>query len=270
MSRRPKKQATRGRAARAPYRDGCAGNIFEARFGFFFARAARKFFQTMRQTISRDFLLWLLAGAVATALAWPLDNRVDAALDASRNPSLHQFAWWCSKLGEGWVPAMAGILLGFLFVLLDQPSVAAKIFFVMLTCELTGLAGLILRLLFGRTRPLAHAPQGFYGVWHDGHWLAGKYEFSSFPSGHSATVVGLAAAAWLVHRGWGVLAAVYALAVMWSRIALQAHHLSDVVASTAVAIPLALLSKQVLFTSVEFQAGNLHRALRKNKTSLKR
>jgi membrane-associated phospholipid phosphatase len=209
-------------------------------------------------------LLWLLGGTAAIALAWPLDNRVDAALDATRNLPLHQFAWWCSKLGEGWFPAVAGVLFAILLVLLDRPVVAARIFFVALTCELTGLAGLILRILAGRTRPLAHdVAQGFYGIWHNGHWIIGKYEFSSFPSGHAATAVGLAAAAWLVHRGWGALAAVYALAVMWSRIALQCHHLSDVVASTVLAVPLAVVLKPILLPSVEFQFGNLHRAWRK-------
>jgi len=207
-----------------------------------------------------NLLLWLLAGAGAVALAWPLDNRVDAALAASHSHALYDFAWWCSKLGEGWVPAAAGIVCALLFVLLNRPGVAARIFFVALTCELTGLTGLILRILTGRTRPLAGVPQGFYGVWHGGHWIIGKYQFSAFPSGHAATAVGLAAAAWLVHRGWGALAAIYALAVMWSRVALQCHHLSDVVASTVLAIPLAIISKQVLFPSVEFQFGNLHRA----------
>lgn len=213
----------------------------------------------------RSPLLWLLAGAVLVALAWPFDSRVDAALDVAGSPSLHQFAWWCSKLGEGSVPAAAGIFFAIIFVLLNRPGVAAKIFFVALTCEVTGLAGLILRILTGRTRPLAHAAQGFYGVWHDGHWIIGKYEFSSFPSGHAATAVGLAAAAWLVHRGWGAVAAVYALAVAWSRIALQCHHLSDVLASAVLAIPLAVLAKKVLLTSVEFQFGNLHRAWKGNR-----
>lgn len=207
-------------------------------------------------------LLWLLAGAGVVALAWPLDNRIDTALDASKNLPLHQFAWWCSKLGEGWAPAAAGIVFAMLFLLLNRPSVAAKIFFVGLTSDITGLTGFILRVLIGRTRPLAHAPQGFYGVWHDGHWIIGKYEFSSFPSGHAATAVGLAAAAWLVHRGWGALAAIYALAVLWSRVALQCHHLSDVVASIVLAVPLALMLKKFLLPSVEFQFGNLHRAWR--------
>src|ERR1017187_10277894 len=209
------------------------------------------------------FLLWLLAVAAAVALAWPFDNRVDAALDATKNLPLHDFAWWCSKIGEGWVVAAAGIFLAAIFLLANRPQIAARIFFVALTSELPGVAGLVLRILTARTRPLAHATQGFYGVWHDGPWIIGKYEFSAFPSGHAATAMGLAAATWLVHRGWGAVAAVYALAVMWSRIALQCHHLSDVVASTVLAIPLAVLAKKVLLPSVEFQFGNLHRAWKK-------
>ena len=211
-------------------------------------------------------LLWLLAAGAILGLAWLLDNRVGTALDATRNPALKNFAWWCSKIGEGWVPAAAGIFFALVFLIINRPSVAAKIFFIVLTCELTGLAATILRVLFGRTRPLNHeVPPGFYGVWHDGHWIIGKFAFSSFPSGHAATAVGLAAAVWLVHRGWGAVALLYAMAVMWSRIALQCHHLSDVVASTLLSIPLAILLKRLLLTSVEFQFGNLHRALRKNK-----
>jgi membrane-associated phospholipid phosphatase len=204
---------------------------------------------------------WLFAGAAAIAVTWPLDTRVDAALDVTHNAAWFKLAWLCSKMGEGWVVAVWGIVCAAVLVLVQRPVPAAHIFFVALTSELTGLAATILRVLFGRTRPLAHAPQGFYGVWHDGHWIIGKFEFSSFPSGHAASAAGLAAAAWLVHRGWGAVAAVYALAVIWSRMALQCHHLSDVVASTALAVPLAVLLKPLLLPSVEFQFGNLHRAL---------
>ena len=205
--------------------------------------------------------LWLLAGLVVVAVAFLLDKRVDAALDATRNPALKNFAGWCSKIGEGWVPAAAGFFFAAVFLIVRRPVVAAKIFFVMLTCELTGLAATILRVIFGRTRPLNHeVSQGFYGVWHDGHWIIGKFAFSSFPSGHAATAVGLAAAAWLVHRGWGAVALLYAVAVMWSRIALECHHLSDVVASTVLSIALAVWLKPRLLPSVEFQFGNLYRA----------
>ena len=205
------------------------------------------------------FVLWLLIGALAVGLAMPLDSRASFAFDVAMNPSSHRLALLFSKLGEGWVLALAGIFFTVLFMLLHRPGVAAKIFFIVLTCELTGLAGVIVRTLAGRTRPSSYVPQGFYGVWYEGHWTIGKFDFAAFPSGHSATVMGLAAAAWLVHRGWGALAALFAIAVMWSRIALQSHHLSDVVAAVVLAIPLAALSKEWLLPRVEFQFEKLSR-----------
>lgn len=207
---------------------------------------------------------WLLAGLAVVGASFLLDTRVDAALDATQNPALKKFAWWCSKLGEGWVIAAVGIFFSAIYFLLNRPQTAAKVFFVALTSELVGLASIILRLLAGRARPSNHdVPPGFYGLWHDGHWIAGQFKFSAFPSGHAATAMGLVAAAWLLHRGWGAVLAVYALAVMWSRIALECHHLSDVLASTVLAITLAVWLKPRLLPSVEFQSGNLHRAWRK-------
>jgi len=211
--------------------------------------------------------LWLLAGAGLVAVSFLFDARVDAALDVTQNPALKNFAWWCSKLGEGEIVGGAGILFAAIFFFLNRPRLAAEIFFIAAASLLTGLAGTILRVLIGRTRPEGHGPagvpQGFYGIWHDGHWIIGKAAYSSFPSGHAAVAVGFAAAAWLMHRSWGAVALVYALAVMWSRVALQWHHLSDVLASALVALPLAILLKKALYPSVEFQFNNFHRASKK-------
>ena len=193
----------------------------------------------------RRFQFWLLAGIVTVAAAFPLDDAVDGALVLAGDSAWKNLAWWCSKIGEGWVPAAAGIFFAVIFFWRRQPVVAAKIFFVVLTCEVTGLVATILRLAFGRARPCNHAvPPGFYGVWHDGHWIIGKFQFSSFPSGHTATAVGLLAAAWLVNRRWGAVAVIYAVAVAWSRIALECHHFSDVLASTVLSIAGAVLMKK--------------------------
>ena len=104
----------------------------------------------------RRFYFWLLAGVGIVALLWPLDNRVDAALDVTRNPALHHFAWWCSKIGEGWVIAVWALVFAALFVFMDRPRWAANVFFAGMTSLLAGLACVILRLLFGRARPMAH------------------------------------------------------------------------------------------------------------------
>jgi membrane-associated phospholipid phosphatase len=219
-------------------------NPAQIKVGFYLPRNLLDFVAMSARNVKWNWLLWLLAGVAAIALAWQLDGKVDAALDAAGKPSLQKLAWWFSKIGEGWVVALWGIVCATIFFLMKRPEVAAKIFFVALTSEIAGLVTIIIRTLVGRTRPNASVPQGIYGVWHDGHWIIGKYEFSSFPSGHSAVAVGLATAAWLFNPRWGIVAAIYAVAVMWSRIAQESHHLSDVIGSIVLSIPIAVLMKK--------------------------
>jgi len=201
----------------------------------------------------RNLFLWLLAGAAAIALAWQFDGKVDAALDVASRPFLQKVAWWCSQAGEGWAVALWGISSAVIFLLVKRPEIAAKVFFVAFTSEIAGLISTIFRVLIGRTRPNAHVPQGIYGVWYNGHCIIGKYEFSSFPSGHSAVAAGLAAAAWLFNPVWGAVATVYAVAVMWSRIAQQCHHLSDVTASIVLSVPIAVwMNRKFARTNANF------------------
>ncbi|HUB87513.1 MAG TPA: phosphatase PAP2 family protein [Verrucomicrobiae bacterium] len=196
----------------------------------------------MSPTAKRNLILWLLGGAIVVAIAWRFfDGPVDSALSVAGHPSPQRLAWWCSEIGEGWFIAVWGISFAALFLLMRRPGIAAKIFFVGFTAEMTGLAATICRTFIGRTRPSANVPQGIYGIWHDGHWIIGKYEFGSFPSGHSAVAAGLLTAVWLFSPRWRVVAVVYAVAVMWSRIAQSAHHLSDVMASIVLSVPIAVL-----------------------------
>lgn len=141
-----------------------------------------------------------------------------------------------SKAGQGWVIASAGAILSLLFLIARRLRPSRSVLLVALTGLLTGAMATVLRSLIGRTRPGSKEVQGFYGIWHHGHWIFGRAEFGSFPSGHAATVMGLAMAAWLVDRRFGMVATVYALLVMWSRIALGCHHFSDVVAAAILGI----------------------------------
>lgn len=180
---------------------------------------------------------WCWAVALAlVALAFPLDASVDRALLLVNHPDWHRFAWWCSRLGEWWIIALGGVVVAALAIWRGQTERAHAILTVVGTSGLTGLSATILRTLTGRTRPSNHdVPQGFYGIYYHGHFILGRPEFSSFPSGHSATVAGLAIAAWWLDRRAGVVAWIFAALVIWSRIATDWHHLSDVVASLVLA-----------------------------------
>ena len=112
------------------------------------------------------FLPWLIVAVAVIATGFLLDARADAALDATHNPGLKNFAWWCSKLGEGEIVGGAGIIFAAIYFFLNRPRVAAQIFSVMVSALLIGLSGTILRVLVGRTRPEAHGPSGEIGRAH--------------------------------------------------------------------------------------------------------
>lgn len=165
-----------------------------------------------------------------------LDAPVAQALNVHSSPFLTSFAHFVSRLGEGWVVAAAGLLCSAGLSLAGRANAARIVFLVAAVGLLTGATATALRSVIGRTRPNAHVVQGVYGVRYDSHWIIGKSEFGSFPSGHAATVVGLAAAAWMLNRRFGVATGAYAALVSWSRIAQGVHHFSDIVAACILGI----------------------------------
>lgn len=109
----------------------------------------------------------------------------------------------------------------------------------MIASTLAGMTVNASRLTTGRTRPRAEAPQGWYGSRHDGRWLIGKADFNSFPSGHTATAVGFAGVLLFGAPAWGSVTIAIAGLIAYSRILLGAHHPSDVVAATVIALAVA-------------------------------
>jgi membrane-associated phospholipid phosphatase len=99
------------------------------------------------------------------------------------------------------------------------------------------------RLTTGHTRPYAspEIAQGWYGPYHDGKFTIGDPKYNSFPSGHTATAVGFAGVILFARPLLGVFAMVGALGIAWSRIALGAHHPSDVTAGALVSLVIAWL-----------------------------
>ena len=107
----------------------------------------------------------------------------------------------------------------------------------MIASTLAGMIANASRLTTGRTRP-RESPKiehGFYGPYHNGRILVGVPAYNSFPSGHTATAFGFAAAIVFASPAWGFLALIGAAAVAWSSIAIGAHHPSDVMASVTLA-----------------------------------
>jgi membrane-associated phospholipid phosphatase len=179
----------------------------------------------------KSVLVWGGLGILAILAAFALDAPVDDALRLEPEGRFFWLAGFLSRIGD-WPPlVLIGLGLVLFFYLRGRRDLSRLLLLALAAGMLAGFSASIIRSCTGRTRPNSQLPQGFYGMRYHSHWKVGKYDLGAFPSGHTATVAGLTAAFWMIRRRWAMVFAVFALGVAWSRIALNRHHFSDVVAA---------------------------------------
>jgi membrane-associated phospholipid phosphatase len=185
---------------------------------------------------------------LAMALAFAVDQPIARAM-AGLDPAVLRVARFVTWFGQGGVtlyPTGIAILLGLAACHL-APGFAErlagpirKVAAVFITVAAAGLADDALKIVFGRARPyvwLAGDDSGF------GFFRYGS-KFASFPSGHTTTSVAAALALGAMFPRWRPLFLVAALLIALSRIALDVHYLSDVIAG-------ALLGAAVAFWALK-------------------
>ncbi len=186
-------------------------------------------------------LVLALALAILAAIAW-LDQPVAQAVRGSPAGLVAAFRV-ITRFGVSTPYLAAAALLAAGFALAARRAAgiarrqalrlrALQAGFVLVAVAGAGLAGDLMKPLFGRTRPKLLFDQGVAAfTWHGAH-----ADHWSFPSGHTITVVALALALTQIERRGAALYGAAALLVMASRIVLDEHYLSDVLAGALVAL----------------------------------
>ena len=187
-----------------------------------------------------------LAGLFAILLAFTVDQPIARAM-AGIDPVVLRVARFVTWFGQGGVtlyPTGILVLLGLAASYL-APGFAERlagpirrVAAIFITVAAAGLVDDALKIVFGRARPylwLAGDDSGF------GFFRYGS-KFASFPSGHTTTSVAAALALGAVLPRWRPLFFLAALLIALSRIVLDVHYLSDVIAGAllgaAVAFPI--------------------------------
>jgi membrane-associated phospholipid phosphatase len=108
----------------------------------------------------------------------------------------------------------------------------SRIFTAMILASIVaGLLSNLIKLGTGRVRPrVEEVAHGWYGTVHGEQMVALQHGFQAFPSSHAACAFGFFIPLFFARRGWGSLGLLAAAAVAWSRVQLNAHHISDVAA----------------------------------------
>jgi membrane-associated phospholipid phosphatase len=102
---------------------------------------------------------------------------------------------------------------------------------------LSGIVVNVVKFLVGRLRPKMLFEKGLYGF---DPFRVG-YEFNSFPSGHATTVFAIAVTCSIFWPKYRILFFTFAATVALSRLVLNAHYLSDVLAGACIGIATAVV-----------------------------
>lgn len=225
--------------------------------------------QPSENPFTRNLVRWLLPGAaLATLLAFiiqlrALEQLVDrpvALFFASRHDTLLvHVSRFLTDFGKAYwsvVPA-AALFLIFRFVW-RKPLHAAQALFVLLSVAATGIFVDILKVIFGRSRPdlLLH-----HDIFQFFFFRFGR-EYNSFPSGHTAAAMAAGIALALIFPRYRVAALTGAIVLACTRFITTQHYISDVVASSMIAVVIVMTirvvsAKHGLPLSREEEAANL-------------
>jgi membrane-associated phospholipid phosphatase len=145
-----------------------------------------------------------------------------------------------TRLGESkWYFLAFGALFLIFRYFFRLKDVSNRFLYLFLGVAMSGLIVDILKFIFGRARPKLLLEEHIYGV----KFFGLNSAYFSFPSGHSATVFAIAVGVLMLNRLYGAALLCVALLISFSRIAITAHYLSDVVAGAYVGIVTALFLK---------------------------
>jgi len=147
-----------------------------------------------------------------------------------QDPNLIQLAQVITKFGYApyYLIGLTGLFLISYFVF-KKTQHANRALFLLLAIAVSGLACDLLKIIFGRARPIQLLQNDLFGF----HFLQMKANMWSFPSGHASTITALMLALCVLfpRLRYQLIFITYMLLVSFSRVTLSAHYLSDIVAS---------------------------------------
>ncbi len=199
-------------------------------------------------------LLLIILGILSLVLSlgsFAFDDEV-GEFAGSRSEEIRDTAEFISDWGD-WPQLMAfgAVLVGLSFAFKSR-SMRRAVLCMMLASTLAGILANMSRLTTGRTRPTAqHVDQGWYGPVYDGKLTIGKSKFNSFPSGHTATAVGFFGVLLFLRLPWSLLGLLLLPIIPAGRIFEEAHHISDVVVSTILALWVAWFCLWKIYPALE-------------------
>lgn len=192
----------------------------------------------------RRIFVWGLLG-LSLFLALLIDHPLHDWIMAYRTPTVRDAMEFVSAAGEGWRVFL--IALGLFVVGLWHERVALKVSGLggMAAVVSGGIAVQFLKHLIGRCRPYLEDQGACLATFAGPSFLNGH---DSFPSGHTTTAFAMAGVVATIYPGARLLWYAFATVIGLSRLAVNAHYLSDVMAGAALGLTVAFVVVRLGFS----------------------
>ena len=147
-----------------------------------------------------------------------------------------------TDFGESQWYLVAGVLLFVVFRKRNQFRAQSGLF-LSSSVAVSGLSADIIKYTAGRARPILYFSDQLYGC----NFFHYEYEWTSFPSGHSATAFSVAIVLTTLFPKWRLLFLFAGVLIAFSRIFLTQHYISDVIAGSFLGIASSVLLYNLYF-----------------------
>lgn len=182
----------------------------------------------------RRWLVCCVLATLLTAVSFYVDNAVQLCFEGLQTPAAREFMRQVSRWGD-WPSHVVIGLLGAGIAYARKKRAWLIVFLAMvLACALAGSVNRVVKMTTGRSRPSVKVDVGW-----NGPRLGSKYH--AFPSGHAAATSAFFVTLLLARRRIGLALLPIPLLIATSRLYLNAHHLSDVVAGALLGALCAVL-----------------------------
>ncbi|MCH9814638.1 MAG: phosphatase PAP2 family protein [Epsilonproteobacteria bacterium] len=185
----------------------------------------------------RNIYIFLLTLGVVTISYFFLDRELALFIDSIEENRIKSFLISISFLGKSHWYIIPSLLLFFIFKKMGYLRSATFSLYVLYANLLAGIVVWLLKVPFGRLRPKMLLEQGEYGF----EGLGFHYEYVSFPSGHSITIMATVTALAFIFPKLRLPLLFAGGMIAISRIAVNAHYYSDVIMGSYLGVMIALI-----------------------------
>ncbi len=170
------------------------------------------------------------------------DQRVVEYFYSIKGGEVYQFFRYVTKLGQSEYLLIPAIFI-FLYFRKKNRTLSLKAGFIFSSIALSGVIVNIIKPTIGRVRPNIYFEKGESGF----NFFTISHDFTSFPSGHSATAFALSVTLALLYKQYKYLLIFIACMVAISRVVIIRHYPSDILIGSLIGVVVSIMLYEKYF-----------------------